>query len=62
MDDGSGRFGGRGGGDHGLRGEFVAVQFGQDAATVEDERPMADMSDLLEVGGDDDDRDTDRPR
>ena len=42
---------GRGGGcDHQLGCEFRTVKFGDDAAAVEDERPVADMADLLEVG------------
>ena len=52
----SGGFGGRGGGDHGLGGQAVAGDLGDDPAAVEDERAVADMGDLLEVGGDDDDR------
>ena len=36
--------------------QFIAGQFSDNAAAIEDERAVADPRDLLEVGGDDQDR------
>jgi hypothetical protein len=51
-------FGGRSRGDDHACRQAVAAQFADDLAARKDQRAMADMGDLLEIGGDDDDGET----